>query len=250
MRLLTLGESDQIRLTPDLGSDVPQYGILSHTWLSNPDEEVDYEDLINGTGASKEGYEKLYFAGQQARKDGLEYFWVDTCCIKRSSEPELSQAIRSMFRWYRDASKCYVYLTDVQNSMGDQPWTWESDFVESRWFKRGWTLQELLAPTSVEFYSRGGVKLGDKHSLEPQIYQATRIPLSALRGTMLSTFSIDDRLSWAEGRQTKREEDSVYSLLGIFDIHIPILYGEGKKNALKRLLRELRSELDCKSILC
>jgi hypothetical protein len=243
MRLLTLDGNNILSLTKDLGNDVPPYGILSHTWLSDPDAEVDFEDLVKGTGATKEGYEKLYFCGQQARKDRLECFWVDTCCIKRSSEPELSQAIRSMFRWYRDASKCYVYMNDVPNP---EDASWETDFVNSRWFKRGWTLQELLAPTSVEFFSRGGIKLGDKRSLEAHIWQATRIPVAALRGSILSTYTIEDRLSWAQGRQTKREEDAVYSLLGLFDVHIPILYGEGKKNALRRLLRELRSELDRK----
>jgi hypothetical protein len=246
MRLLRWGEHGQLTLTKDLGNDVPPYAILSHTWLPDDDQEVTFEDLVGGKGMDKPGYEKLRFCGNRAAADQLEYFWVDTCCIKKSNESELSQAIRSMFRWYRDAVKCYVYLYDVQAVSVVEPSTWESAFLRSRWFERGWTLQELLAPTSLEFFSREGKKLGDRQALQLQIGAATKIPVAVLRGSHLSSFSVEERLSWAEGRQTKREEDEVYSLLGLFDIHLPILYGEGKQNALRRLMREIQNDSHCR----
>ena len=155
-----------------------------------------------------------------------------------------------MFRWYQNAVKCYVYLSDVstrKRKASDRfsEYTWESAFRSSRWFTRGWTLQELLAPSSdsVEFFSQEGDHLGDKRTLEQQICEITRIPITALRGTPLSQFDVDDKLLWAENRQTKREEDKTYSLFGIFDIQMPLLYGEGRDKAFKRLRDEIDKPL-------
>jgi hypothetical protein len=124
-------------------------------------------------------------------------------------------------------------------------YSWESAFRSSRWFTRGWTLQELLAPSlgSVEFFSQEEDRLGDKRTLEHQIQEITGIPITALRGTPLSQFDVDDRLLWAEIRQTTREEDKAYSLFGIFDIQIPLLYGEGKDKAFQRLREEIDKPL-------
>jgi hypothetical protein len=246
MRLVTISEQGEVSLTPEIEYHLPQYAILSHTWLSNPDAEVHYEDIAEGSYAIKEGYEKLKFCRNQADMDKLQYFWIDTCCIQKSSESELSRAIRSMFRWYRGAAKCYVFLSDVRVPGNASSRNWESDFVNSRWFKRGWTLQELLAPVTVEFFSKEGTKLGDKRSLESLIHKATQIPIAAIRGATPTAFRIEDRLSWIQGRETKRDEDMVYSLLGLFDVHIPILYGEGRDNALKRMLREVQDGMPCK----
>jgi hypothetical protein len=143
-----------------------------------------------------------------------------------------------MFRWYSRAVKCYVFLSDVSTKSFQHIEYWESTFRKSRWFTRGWTLQELIAPQSVEFFCSNGNRLGDKTSLERQIHEITRIPVSAFRGISLAEFSIDDRILWAAKRETKREEDKVYSLFGIFDIHMPLIYGEGTKNALSRLMEE------------
>jgi hypothetical protein len=240
MRLLERNSAGEFILTKDFVDDeVPPYAILSHTWGANA-EEVTFEDLTNGTGRDKAGHEKLRFCGDQVRYDGLRYFWVDTCCINKANFTELSQAINSMFRWYRKATKCYVYLSDVSTTKrkaSDQysETTWEPAFRESRWFRRGWTLQELLAPSSVEFFSRDRKRLGDKRTLESQIHEITKIAVSALRGTSLSQFSVEERLSWSENRQTTHKEDKVYSLLGIFDVHMPLIYGEGEENAFTRL---------------
>jgi hypothetical protein len=166
---------------------------------------------------------------------------------------ELQEAINSMFRWYQNAAKCYVYLSDVsttkrKSSERFSDCVWESAFRESRWFKRGWTLQELLAPKSVEFFSRDCKRLGDKRTLERQIHEVTTITIPALRGNHLSQFDVGERLSWAENRQTTREEDKAYSMLGIFNIQMPLLYGEGEEKALKRLRREIGEHLNSPDI--
>lgn len=244
MRLLVQNSSGDFNLTKEfVEDDVPEYAILSHMWGADIDE-VTFKDLIDGTGKDKAGYQKIRFCGEQARCDGLQYFWIDTCCIDKSNSNELFEAINSMFRWYQNAVKCYVYLRDVPQMVfgtqtGSNQLSWESDFRESRWFTRGWTLQELLAPCSVEFFSRKDVRLGDKRSLESLICEITGITISALRGTPLSQFTVDERLSWAENRQTTRKEDKAYSLLGIFDIQMPLIYGEGREKALKRLREEI-----------
>jgi hypothetical protein len=170
----------------------------------------------------------------------LQYFWVDTCCINKSNNTELSEAINSMFRWYRNADKCYVYLSDVSSPPFDandkfSSLPCESAFRASRWFTRGWTLQELLAPRSVEFFSQEGNRLGDKRSLERQIHEITGIAVLALQGSPLSQFSVDERFKWAQNRETTRKEDWAYCLLGIFDIFMPLIYGEGRENAVIRL---------------
>ncbi|RQM05141.1 hypothetical protein DH86_00003147 [Scytalidium sp. 3C] len=200
---------------------------------------------MEGTGRSKAGYQKIIFCEKQARTDGLRFFWVDTCCIDKSSSAELTEAINSMFRWYRNASKCYVYLSDIsfkssRDSDDYPPRSWEPDFRKSRWFTRGWTLQELVAPASVEFYSAEGERLGDRKSLEQQIHEITGISHGALQGDPLSRFSIDERMSWAKNRKTKREEDGAYALLGIFNIHLPLIYGEGRERAMFRLYKEIK----------
>jgi hypothetical protein len=246
MRLIKALPSGAFELTPRFfdRETIPKYAILSHTWRLDS-EEVVYQDMIDGLGESKAGYEKIKFCGEQAVKDGLTHFWVDSCCINKSSDAELTESLNSMFRWYRRAEKCYVYLSDVSAKKSksedktNSERAWAQSFRMSRWFTRGWTLQELLAPTTVEFYNREGEHLGDKRSLERHIHVVTGIPTTALRGASLSTFSVDERLSWAEMRQTMREEDRAYSMLGMFDVYIPLIYGEGRANALKRLRKEI-----------
>jgi hypothetical protein len=242
MRLLTLNPRGQLILTKNfVEKDIPPYVILSHTWGEDSDE-VTLNDLENGRGKSKPGYAKIQFCGDQARKDGMQYFWVDTCCIDKANHVELSEAITSMFRWYRDAVKCYVYLSDVsarkRDNNGQTRRMWESAFRISRWFTRGWTLQELLAPESVEFFSQEGELLGDKKMLEHEIHEITGIPITALHGASLSHFSVDERMRWAAKRDTKRKEDKAYCLLGIFDVFMPLIYGEGD-NAFIRLKEEI-----------
>ncbi|KFA46902.1 hypothetical protein S40293_03628 [Stachybotrys chartarum IBT 40293] len=199
---------------------------------------------MKGTGKSKPGYEKIRFCAKQTASDDLQFFWGDTCCIDKSSSAELSEAINFMFRWYRNAAKCYAYLSDVSigGSVGDAPssqQTWQTAFRRSRWFARGWTIQELIAPIHVEFFSLEGERLGDKMSMLDEIQSITGISFDALEGTPLSRFGVNERMSWATGRKTKREEDAAYSLLGIFDVYMPLIYGEGRRKAFTRLQREV-----------
>jgi hypothetical protein len=241
MRLLYTTSDGRLGCTDDLiGDKIPAYAILSHTWDG---QEVSFQNLENHNDIKdvdtklKGGYQKLFFCAQQAKQDGLSYFWVDTCCIDKTNSTELSEAINSMFRWYQNAAKCYVYLSDVKR--GTLDCVGESEFKQSRWFTRGWTLQELLAPKLVEFFSSEGSRLGDKESLKHVIHDITKIPVKALQGSRLGEYTIPERLSWAERRQTTREEDGAYCLLGIFDCHLPLIYGEGREKALKRLKKEI-----------
>ena len=242
MRLLRTNSDGSFSLTWFTGDRIPRYAILSHRWEED-DQEASLEDLSNGAANSKKGYRKIQFCGEQAKNDGLEFFWVDSCCIDKRSSAELSEAINSMFSWYRKADKCYVYLSDVTAFNRSQP-QWQLTFMQSIWFTRGWTLQELLAPRFIEFFSHDNERLGDKVSLEHQIHKATGIAVWALQGMPLSQFSLDERLRWMINRKTTIEEDFVYCLLGLLNIHIPLLYGEGIENAFVRLFEEINKRSD------
>jgi hypothetical protein len=249
MRLLNYDEHGELAIIGFDDFAIPPYAILSHMWGADA-EEVTFAELVAGGGKAKPGYEKIRFIGQQAQQDGLQYFWVDTCCIDKTDKAELSHAIRSMFRWYQNATRCYVYLSDVSvrkrkinDMLGTS--TWEPAFMSSRWFTRGWTLQELLAPSIVEFFSKEGDKLGDKKSLKILIHQITSISLEALDGALLSQFSVNERLRWKEGRETNREEDAAYSLQGILDVELAPVYGESASGAFKRLMDEIHKMERC-----
>jgi hypothetical protein len=238
MRLLKYSGHDTFSLTEFPKSEIPNYAILSHTWGAD-NEEVTFQDLSDANSRSKAGYEKLRFCAKQVVSDKLQYFWVDTCCIDKANPVELQYAINSMFRWYQNAKKCYVYLSDVHTD--DDTFSgaaWQA-FQASRWFTRGWTLQELLASKSVVFFSKHYHRIGDKKSLEHRINKITGISTGALQGKPLSHFTVEERMLWAKHRETKYEEDKVYSLQGIFDIYIPLIYGEGRENAFKRLTEEI-----------
>jgi hypothetical protein len=253
MRLLQYREDGELSVTADVVNEdaIPPYAILSHTWSENEAEEVTFEDLAKKAGKGKPSYKKIKLCGEQAKRDGLQYFWVDTCCIDKANKAEHSLAVQSMFRWYYNAARCYVYLSDVSalpchrvdKEVG--PSQWDSQFRQSKWFTRGWTLQELLAPSSVEFFSQEWTKLGDKTSLARKVHEITGIQTLALEGAPLSQFPVNERLRWKEARVTKREEDRVYSLLGIFDVELAPMYGEGVASAFKRLMDEIRTLEKC-----
>jgi hypothetical protein len=248
MRLLYTDRDGNLRWTEDLREGkIPPYAILSHTWLEGQEVTFDdLKDLDDGKDLdvkSRAGYDKIMFCARQAQSDGLRHLWVDTCCINKTSSAELTQAINSMFRWYQKADKCYVYLQDVSMSNSEENseslQRWKPAFRKSRWFKRGWTLQELIAPMSVEFFSSEGEKLGDKQSLSLTLHEITRIPTTILQGGPLSDYDVTERFSWAANRQTTCAEDEAYCLLGIFGVHLPLIYGEGRFSAMKRLLNEV-----------
>jgi hypothetical protein len=253
MRLLRFDSDGFVSLASFDPTNAPQYAILSHTW--GPDgEELNFSEL-RGRSASKEeiemmkekpGYQKIQFCGRQAAKDDLEYFWVDSCCIDKRSSAELSEAINSMFEWYKRAVKCYVFLQDVSTSqvegakVSSPEDIWVEAFQGSRWFTRGWTLQELLAPKRVEFFSKEGTYLGEKEGMSSMLSTITSIPVDALQGKPLSKFTSKERFSWVKNRQTRLQEDKAYALCGIFDVHMPPIYGEGEDHAMNRLRKEIK----------
>jgi hypothetical protein len=249
MRLLQYSESGELSIHSFDDGDIPPYAIFSHTWGADGDE-VTFADLQTDGGKGKLGYKKILFCGRQARRNNLQYFWVDTCCIDTTDKAEHSKAIQSMFRWYRSATKCYVYLSDVSMKKrkirnSSSAFSWEPAFKSSRWFARGWTLQELLAPTIVEFYSQEGKILGSKTSLKLMIHKTTGIPLEVLSGAPLPCFTVKQRLQWKGDRQTKRDEDAWYSLAGILDVEVAPAYGEGEPSAFKRLMDEVHKLERC-----
>jgi hypothetical protein len=242
MRLLKRKPDGDFELITFNTDDLPPYAILSHTWTG---QEVTYNELVASTGKDKAGYAKIRFCVERAAADGLEYSWVDTCCIDKSTSDELSTAINSMFRWYQRASKCYVYLSDVlvPDEVTDAQAfriTWMDAFRRSRWFTRGWTLQELLAPPIVEFFSQEGKRLGTRISLELEIHEVTEISVEILRGQRLSDLSVEERMHWARKRTTTVKEDKAYCLLGIFGVFMPLIYGEGEVHATLRLKEEIQ----------
>jgi Heterokaryon incompatibility protein (HET) len=238
MRLLKIDETGGLSFTEDLLEiNLPQYpyAILSHTWQEG--HEITFDDFVKGTGKDKTGYKKIFFCAEQTTRNGLRFFWVDTCCIDKSNAVELQHAINSMYRWYQNAVRCFTYLVDVPDLETDTDW--ELAFRSSRWFTRGWTLQELLAPKAVEFFSKDGRYVGSKDSLQLQIWEITGIPIKALEGKPLTEFTFTEVISWADQRNTRYEEDKVYSLLGMFGVFMPVNYGEGKEYAFRRLQEEI-----------
>jgi hypothetical protein len=241
-RLLQRKPDGSIAFYETTSGDVPAYAILSHTW---GEEEVLFQEVEANadmsTTVSKAGWKKIQFCAKQAAADGLQYFWIDTCCIDKKNAVELSAAINSMFRWYQNASCCYVYLSDVSKpDRVDGGCSWNKEaFRKSRWFTRGWTLQELIAPRLVDFFSLEGERLGSKLSLESEIQNITGIAKNALRGEALFSFNIKERRSWADRRNTTIEEDEAYCLIGIFRVSMLPNYGEGRGHAFRRLEEEI-----------
>ncbi|CZT16332.1 uncharacterized protein RCC_02174 [Ramularia collo-cygni] len=226
-----------------------KYAILSHTW-ENDDDEVNFDDIHQSYAPSMKGYKKIEYTCVQAVRDGIQYVWVDTCCIDKKSSAELSEAINSMYRWYYFAATCYAYLSDVSYTAGK---SMEGDgnmsknqstcvstigqlLQSSRWFSRGWTLQELIAPKSVEFYDSNWISMSTKVKLVNHLSVITKIPTYVLEDRdRLSQTSIAQRMSWAAGRSTSRVEDQAYALLGLFGISVPLVYGGEGSKAFMRL---------------
>lgn len=216
---------------------VPQYAIISHRWH---EEEVLFDDVQNNLriAQSKKGWWKINLLCRQALKDGLLWVWIDTCCINKTSSAELTEAINSMFVWYRNASICYAYLDDMHDIFESDE-KGELRFASSAWFTRGWTLQELLAPPHIVFFANGWRYIGTRDQLADHISEITDIDIDLLRlKRPLRSYTIAQRFAWAAGRSTTRVEDEAYSLLGIFDVNMPLLYGEGSK-AMRRLQEEI-----------
>jgi hypothetical protein len=215
MRLLHYNALGKLVLIDFRGKTIPPYAILSHRWSGS---EILIEDISNETYKEKEeGYRKLQFCAERAAQDELQYFWIDTCCIDRWNNNERSKAINSMFQWYKDAARCYVFLSDVSVLTATEPVQrsdWEASFRASAWFTRGWTLQELIAPVSVEFFSCEGQRIGDKTSLDQLIHETTGIPLAALRNCPLDEFTTSER---EDGLKPQNKRRGRYCILPAWD---------------------------------
>ncbi|KAG1767799.1 heterokaryon incompatibility protein-domain-containing protein [Suillus occidentalis] len=247
------------KLTLETPTGVRPYAILSHRWLADC-EEISFQDLQHtqvppsegshdnyaepafpSNVPTKQGFAKFRGACDHAARAGLEYIWIDTCCIDKTSSAELSEAINSMFAWYQDSAVCYVYLHDV----GDDG-NLQSALETADWFQRGWTLQELIAPDNVYFFNKDWIKIGSKATFAPILSKITRIRQDILLGNPCQP-SIAEKMSWAAGRKTQKIEDRAYSLMGLFGIHMPIIYGEGVK-AFRRLQLEIMKSSDDQTI--
>jgi hypothetical protein len=249
MRLLNV---NSLQIEEFSGSTIPAYAILSHCW---GESEVSFEDinLPGNVWMGKLGAKKIKYACEQSKRDGWDWVWIDTCCIDKRSSAELSEAINSMYNWYEASQVCYAYLEDVfipseSFKVPDALITFQDLLKRSRWFTRGWTLQELIAPAQVVFYGKYWNSLGTRKALAERISDITRIPKKILQEPLeLEYASVAKRMSWAAGRQTTRVEDVAYCLLGLFDVNMPLLYGEGTK-AFIRLQEEILKNSDDQSI--
>ncbi|KIK43508.1 hypothetical protein CY34DRAFT_803762 [Suillus luteus UH-Slu-Lm8-n1] len=227
--------------------DKVRYAILSHRWV-NDDSESLFQYMQSNVHVKSfdwrvGGLRKLYAFCQKARNDfNCSFAWYDMCCIDKSSSSELDEAIRSMFRWYRNSHICITYLQETDSI---------DDLAEEEWFKRGWTLSELLAPFRIKFYGKSWAPLRPLHESENDKYDSilqeisriTRIPETDLRAFTPDTNRVQEKMVWASNRRTRRVEDIAYSLIGIFDVSLMVAYGEGKR-AFYRLMEAILQRCD------
>jgi len=224
----------------------PPFAILSHTW---GEDEITFDDMRGDRAATKhrQGFQKVANFCQKAKEFGLDFGWIDTCCIDKRSSAELSEAINSMYQYYAISAVCFIHLADVEFG-GAEPVV--AMIQKSRWFTRGWTLQELIAsPTRRVFDAAWAPIIFDDmdkelgHGLDvltEVLAAAAQLPIKLLRGSSpVGSFCVADRMSWAATRHTTREEDMAYCLMGLFDVHMPIIYGEGGRKAFRRLQMEI-----------
>ncbi|KAK3987289.1 heterokaryon incompatibility protein-domain-containing protein [Cladorrhinum sp. PSN332] len=221
----------------------PRYAILSHTW---DEDEVSLREFMEDAPSlkSKKGYQKITQFCHVASKQGFEWVWIDTCCIDKTENAELTESINSMYRWYQESAICFVFLSDLCT---------DADVTRHlrhcRWFTRGWTLQELLAPPDLWFYDGGWIVRGTGQDLTAHISEITGIAPDILTGRIpLQEVSVSERMSWAAHRKTTRPEDIAYCLLGIFGVNMPMIYGEGD-NSFRRLQEQIIQRSNDLSIL-
>ncbi|KAK5679849.1 hypothetical protein LTS10_007797 [Elasticomyces elasticus] len=244
-----------------------KYSILSHCWSQDRSQpEVSHQAFLSKSyDENGAGYQKIRRCCELSKERGHVYTWIDTCCVDKTSSAELSETINSMFAWYRDSAECYVFMDDLsvdvlaeveeidaeghwRQGLGREAITDVYAFTDSGWFARGWTLQELLAPRNVLFYNVNARFLGTKSDLAAPIAHATGIDSAIIRGQQnIFDTSIAQRMSWASARKTTRLEDTAYCMLGIFDVNMPLLYGERKK-AFARLQEAIIRQSDDQSI--
>jgi hypothetical protein len=235
---------------------VPPCTILSHRWGESEVSYQDFQAAVKENSFSQERYWKILKCCSMSAGSGYDWTWIDTCSINKESSAELTEAVNSMFKWYQQADVCYAYLFDVI-------WEWEpasssewragsvqlassrDSFRQSQWFTRGWTLQELLAPRHVYFFASRWHPIGVKDDLTEDIAAATRVDTKYLLQTVdITEASVAQRMCWASRRKSTRLEDTAYCLLGLFDVNMPLLYGEGRKAFMRLQLEILKKDDD------
>lgn len=247
MRLLNVTSLDFRDFYDD---QLPKYVIASHRWVEGC--EVTLQDIMERRNTDKSGYKKIVQFARYVKKHVpmVEWLWVDTCCINKDSAAELSESLNLMFDWYQNAVLCIAYLADVK-AAGDK-----GAFKRSEWFRRGWTLQELLAPHLVVFVTEAWEVIGNKGAstyidcgtpsglnLEEDLAAITGIPERILRNYAASSgFNVDKKLRWIEGRTTTKPEDMSYALYGILGVRLGANYGEGYEGARQRLLAAIHQQ--------
>lgn len=243
MRLL---HTEDLHFEEFFDSRIPDYLILSHRW---GEKEVSFREMSKGKAPEGPGLTKIKnFCSMASHKD-FKWVWIDTCCIDKRSSAELSEAINSMFRWYERAQECWVYLSDVsvkqpRDGFGPSSAS-KREIIKSKWFTRGWTLQELLAPTRLWFLESDWSFIGQKDELLDEIVKATNIREICLTSALFQIEAcVAEKMSWLSDRETSRIEDMSYCMLGLFDINMPLLYGEGEKAFHRLQLEILRKSPD------
>lgn len=255
------GKIQQTRISQGKSPYV-SYAILSHVWLARGDDgpsEVVMSDLLDWKSCTMRkplGAAKILGACKavsawsmqrrvwQPEEPEITHIWIDSCCIDQTNPAELSMSINSMYRWYQEATVCLVYLYDIY-----RPERGPVELSQSRWFTRGWTLQELIAPYIVEFYDAKWQPMGTKASLRDSLSTITNIDTAVLtQPGDVHHVSVAQRMSWAAKRVTTVEEDGAYSLLGLFGVQMAPLYGEGQRSAYRRLQEEILKYSDDHSI--
>ncbi|KAF3004593.1 hypothetical protein E8E14_006516 [Neopestalotiopsis sp. 37M] len=244
-----LDQDDDFLVDKERIGDKP-YAILSHTWgrqmkegtssWGGEDDEILFADVGHKDTSEKkpDAWRKIEKACQAAQKQGCDYLWVDTCCFNKESSAELDESINAMFAWYQQSKVCLVYLADFQVDSVDEQG--KAELKKCRWFQRGWTLQELIAPETVEFYNQDWKKVGSRIDLVDILHEITEIDRDALTGERSClSFTVAERMKWAAHRETKRPEDRAYSLLGLFGVQMSLIYGVGGKAAFRRLQVEI-----------
>ncbi|KAI0378362.1 heterokaryon incompatibility protein-domain-containing protein [Hypomontagnella monticulosa] len=232
--------TETLKLEEFIGKSIPPYAILSHVW-GEDEFELSFEDLkhhdINTLDYKRAGYSKVKNTCKNAVADGLKYVWIDTCCVDHTSSAELFEVINYMFSFYRKSEVCYVYLADINITDGAQH---ESlDFGSSRWFSRGWTLQELLAPSVCKFFDSNWEFIGTRFHLSKTISEVTGIHPRYLRSEQdPREASCPSKMNWLSRRECTRAEDIAYCVSGLFDLNLPLLYGEGERT-FQRLQKEI-----------
>ena len=246
---------DTLKLEEFFGEKAPSYAIISHTWGETEATFTEWrksKKIKRELSKHRPGYLKIIDACQfvKSKLCDVRYLWIDTACIDKRSSADLSEAINSMFAWYKNSAICLVYMADVNLPL---EWDWvhpsqagkpstsfflpniiRQPFLSSRWFTRGWTLQELLAPKKLWYISKNWKIIGSHDEMIHYTSEASDIPADVLRGeTPLNQITVAQKMAWAARRQTTRTEDQAYCLMGIFNVSMPLIYGEGSKAFLR-----------------